>query len=155
MNGIMMLETGNLPDVKNKYLPIYDLFQYPDHLFFFGIHNIKKLCMETGFEVIKTYNYSILYELFFGKILVFTLDLISKSKMLIPAKYRSSNLKNESTKSTISSINKVNKKPIVKRIIRRFLDDLVFFLRYNLGYIVPKVGRPQTIIYVIRKCREV
>lgn len=33
--GLLVFETGNLGDVKERYYRVYTEFQYPDHLFFF------------------------------------------------------------------------------------------------------------------------
>lgn len=61
--GMLVFETGNLGDVKEKYYKIFTRFQLPDHLFFFSENNLKELLERNGFKFIKVYRYSILPEL--------------------------------------------------------------------------------------------
>jgi SAM-dependent methyltransferase len=56
--GLMMFETGNWADVNHKAFRYVDAFQYPDHLFFFGVDSIDSLLSQTGFRRVRTARYS-------------------------------------------------------------------------------------------------
>ena len=49
----------NLGDVDEKYLKRVPIFQYPDHLFFFGARSLEKLLNRTGFEVVELKRYAL------------------------------------------------------------------------------------------------
>jgi len=142
-NGLVVFETGNVGDVKEKYYKLFDKFQYPDHLFFFSEKNLKELLRLTGFELIKIYRYSILLELLIVKILknIFTFIKFENS-------YRGKNITNQVVSSgDITTPNVFFKK--VKTIYSCFN----YFNRYGIGNILPKKGRPQTIIVIAKKTR--
>ena len=140
-NGILVFETGNLGDVEEKYYRAFTEFQYPDHLFFFGENNLKELLKLTGFELIKIYRYSILSELLISKMSKKVLDFI---------KYRATtrNLGTDSAGEVASSsIGGVS----FKRLIKNAHGYFLFLVRYRIGYVTPKKGRPQTVIVIARK----
>jgi 2-polyprenyl-3-methyl-5-hydroxy-6-metoxy-1,4-benzoquinol methylase len=59
-DGILVFETGNVGDVEEGCFDLFESFQYPDHLFFFGEKSLDSLLRSTGFEMIEIYRYSIL-----------------------------------------------------------------------------------------------
>lgn len=61
--GILAFETGNLPEVDRKYYRFFSRFQYPDHLFFFSVENLRQLLEKTGFDLLAVHRYSILPQL--------------------------------------------------------------------------------------------
>ena len=139
--GIIVFETGNYGDVKEKYYRFATRFGYPGHLFFFSENNIKELLGRTGFEFIKIYRYSILPELFISTMLKKVIDF-TKSKG------ETNNIGKDSITGvpffniSNSNISGVKFKQLIKNAYLYFL----YFIRYKIGYVMPKKGRPQTVI---------
>lgn len=145
-NGFVVFETGNLGDVKTEYYRFYAKFEYPDHLFSFSENNLKELLGRTGFEFIEIYRYSILLQLVISKIFKKEMDSIkSEVKAKDIGKYSrtrasSSNMAN----FDVSGFN-------FKKLIIHALYYVFYVIRYKIGYVTPKIGRPQTVIVVARK----
>jgi len=140
-NGILVFETGNIGEIKQKYYSLFDTFGYPDHLFFFGENSIRSLLKITEFEIIKIYKYSIQWYLMIQKIK-------QKIKDFIIFGGTSNNSSNNSKDKALSSnSNHFDMKNALKSVYRTML----YFIRYKLGYILPKGDRPQTIIIIARK----
>lgn len=139
-NGILVFETGNLEDVEKKYYNLFTTFQYPDHLFFFSEGNLKILLERTGFEFMKIYRYSIVPQLWIIKIL-----LKIKYSIKIPEKSKKTgkNIITEAQSFTISSR--------FKQLIENACHYFFYLIRYKVGCIIPKKGRPQTVIVAARK----
>lgn len=142
--GYVVFETGNLGDVNKTYFKYYPKFQYPDHLFFFSEKNIKTLLNETGFELVKIYSYSILPQLFFKRLLLKVTHIIK------PKQYKNTVLKKTSIKNFILFYySKLFY--IVRRKLKNVYAFIFYIIRYKLGAVMPKKGRPQTLIVVARK----
>jgi len=133
-NGYIIFETGNLSDVEKKYYKYLKHFQYPDHLFFFGDKNIKILLEQTGFELIKIYRYSILPQLYL-------LKLIRRFATFF-------NTNRTDVSPNLQSVN--SQKGRFDKFIKNLYSYFFYLIRYKLGRIVPKHGRPQTIIVIAR-----
>jgi SAM-dependent methyltransferase len=58
--GLLVLETGNLGDVDERFLSRFSSFQYPDHLFFFGERALCELLDRAGFRILSVSRYNIL-----------------------------------------------------------------------------------------------
>lgn len=143
-NGYVIFETGNLGDVKKTYFKYYSKFQYPDHLFFFSEKNIRSLLAETGFELVKIYRYSILQQLLFKKI------LLKITNSIKPKQYKNQELDGNNIKSFV--VFQYSKLFYYSRNkLKNFYSFIFYILRYKLGAIMPKKGRPQTLIIVARK----
>jgi 2-polyprenyl-3-methyl-5-hydroxy-6-metoxy-1,4-benzoquinol methylase len=54
-NGIIIILTGNGPDIEPNQIP--KPFGFPDHLIFFEQHHFKILLEELGFKIIKSWQY--------------------------------------------------------------------------------------------------
>jgi 2-polyprenyl-3-methyl-5-hydroxy-6-metoxy-1,4-benzoquinol methylase len=128
--GFVIFETGNVADLRAKYLDVIPTFQYPDHLFFFGEQALRKLLQMTGFQTLKMYSYSILTELHFAKLLAGQYEPANGA--------RSNGLSRGLSHS-------------VKESVRPAYYNLMHFMRYNVGAWMPKAGRPQTVIVVAQK----
>lgn len=61
--GCLVFETGNLADVDERYFRVFDRFQLPDHLFFFGVRHLEGMLARAGFVPLRTYRYSLLPQL--------------------------------------------------------------------------------------------
>lgn len=132
-NGIVVFETGNFGDMKEEYYRFVTEFQYPDHLFFFSENNLKELLGRTGFEFIKIYRYSILPELVIS-------NMLERVRHNITG-VSSSNFSN----SNISGFS-------VKQLIKNAYHYFIYLISYKIGYVMPKKGRPQTVIVIA--CKE-
>jgi len=142
-NGFLFFETGNMPEVEEKYYKYFNKFNLPEHLFFFAENNLKELLERSGFKFIRMYRYSILQQLrIFKKI----------KKILGSRKYKKEkNIvgKNDKNKNKILSKNTSNSN--IRKLKMKVYSYLYFFSRYKIGYLAPKKGRPQTVIVVARK----
>ena len=116
--GFVVFETGNLGDIEEKYFKYFVKFQYPDHLFFFSVNNLYELLLQTGFETISIYRFSILPELIINKIMNIMLFVLKRNiaKDSMRAKTR--------TRS---------KETFLKKIMRNFYGGFDFLVRYKLG----------------------
>jgi len=134
-HGFLVFETGNLGDVKKEYYRHFSKFQYPDHLFFFSENNLRELLRKKGFALVAIYRYSILLQLILtekiNSILHFFKPPIKdgKDKQFVEKAYNYG--------FNITS--------------NFFIDYFSYFIRYKVGYVVPRKGRPQTVIIVARK----
>ena len=137
--GFMIYETGNLSDVAAKHFRAYTRFQYPDHLFFFGEHNSQKLLALTGYELVAVHRYSIMPHLLASK----RLDSL-----------RSACRDRDKRTETIEA-NRTKPVPGPRSqtggFARQAWHYALYLLRYKVGAILPKKGKPQTMILVARK----
>jgi 2-polyprenyl-3-methyl-5-hydroxy-6-metoxy-1,4-benzoquinol methylase len=157
-NGFVVFETGNLGDVNNGYYKHFTRFQYPDHLFFFSENNLRELLKKTGFEFIKIYRYSILPQLILTKKLTHLIRLLQPD---VKTEHKNKHNVTEVSISVTSkeNTNRFHLRQFVKKacnyafnVTLNYLTDYFsYFARYKIGYIVPKKGRPQTVIVIARK----
>ncbi|MFC2025013.1 class I SAM-dependent methyltransferase [Chloroflexota bacterium] len=145
--GIVVFETGNLGDVKEKYYKFVTKFGYPGHLFFFSENNLKELLERTGFEFVKIYRYSRLPELVIFKMLMF-----EKVINFVKSKWINRNIAKPSISGVTSSNMSISNigRFIFKQLINAYGYSTYFF-RYKIGYVMPKTGRIQTVIVVARR----
>lgn len=142
--GILVFETGNLGETKEKYLKLYKDFQYPDHLFFFGESSLNQLLHLSGFQLLKRYRYSLVMQLWIFNRFSWLIEIFKKKKPPDDTDYR-----------TVSNVGYKNKSYRGKDIIRNAYHCFMYFMRYKIGAVLPKNGRPQTIIIVAMKIAEV
>ena len=141
--GILFFETGNGGDLAHYWLKFIGRLQYPQHLFLFSKKNIGQLCNQTGFEIIKIYQYSILLQLLMVKLLGCLRKTMKRFISRGGEKVLSKNLQD------ISKRNSWWKVLLLKGVIL-----LIFFFRYKIGRFLPRFG-PQTIIYIAKKVATV
>ena len=91
--GVLIFETGNLGDVKQKYFRYFNIFQYPDHLFFFGTNNLIELLEKSGFDLIKIYRYSVLPQLIARKAVFGILNAIRNLVLISKRQERPSSIR--------------------------------------------------------------
>lgn len=144
--GILVFETGNLGDVKEKYYRIFTKFQFPDHLFFFSEDNLKELLRRTGFEFMEIYRYSILPQLLIIKTLGKVIEGF-KSRVKIKGTSKNNITKAISFNIPKSCMRRFSFKQLIKNIYHYFH----YLARYKIGYVMPKKGQPQTVIIIARK----
>ncbi len=131
-NGIVIFETGNGGDIREKYLKVITSFQYPDHLFLFSELSVKILLRKIGLEPLEVFRFSILPEL--------------RTNNLVALLFT----KNAGVTHTPFSNDTKTQNTLVRTTMNIFLI-FEFMLRYKLGSLLPKTGQPQTVIYIARK----
>jgi len=126
-HGILFFETGNFAEMGQSYYSYIPTFMYPDHLFFFGLNNLKTLLDKTGFELIYSKRYSILPQLWL------------KSKF--GNHHGEKNGADEFHQAGIRN--------------NGFMEKLKVWVNYGMRYyagaVSPKQNRPQTILICARK----
>lgn len=135
--GFVIFETGNGGDIDERYLEQIKTFQYPDHLFFFSDKNIKNLLENTGFELLATFKYSLVPQLSLINLLARVSRKESDQPRAAPATVRET----KHAKNERASV----------RLAKNIYACLGYFLRYKVGYVALKHGRPQTQVIVARK----
>jgi SAM-dependent methyltransferase len=136
--GVVAFETGNLADVDHRYFKYFPLFQFPDHLFFFGDASLESLLTMTGFELVAIRRWSILPQL----------RLVYQLRRL---RGGTGNVERANVTGEQRS------EPDAKRSSLR--EAAVYFLYHTLptriGALAPKKRRPQTTLVVARKTGSV
>lgn len=145
--GLLIFETGNFGEISQKYFRQIQRFNYPQHLFLFSTNNQIELLDITGFKLVKIYRYSILPQLMVQKIVLRKKDLAAQVNQ------RDLNAEKNNKKRNISegTCQLYMTEAIVKNFIKFAWSYFNYFLRYKIGFIVPKACRPQTVIVVARK----
>jgi 2-polyprenyl-3-methyl-5-hydroxy-6-metoxy-1,4-benzoquinol methylase len=134
--GIVVFETGNFGDVERQYYHLVDRWQYPDHLYFFSRRSLSNLASASGFEIEMLREYSRSLEFRVGR-------LLKPAKILVKQRRRpSSGVQNRASSGGIKR-SFVNWLMTVKHVV-----DYVMI--YQIGAFLPKTGRPQTIIAVLK-----
>lgn len=143
--GLLVFETGNLGETDHRYLRLFDRFQYPDHLFFFSSDNIVTLLSRTGFELVHIHRYSILADLWIGRLRTqarrLARRLLATTRKANPTDHASSNAGPWQEADSQGFLH------VAKRV-DQYINHLV---RYRLGRMLPKGSRPQTMIVIARK----
>ncbi len=145
-NSLLVFETGYVGDVK--YHRYAKSFQYPEHLFFFSEGNLKKLLQMTGFRLIKIYRYSLLPELILLRRLRSIAAPGRKDGKGPGTTSRVSMSKRDTKGPSRSKGTTVGVKTLPKRILGYMYRLFRHVLRYKVGRISAKRGRPQTFIVV-------
>lgn len=153
--GTLIFETGNFGDVAEKYYSMFLVFLLPDHLFFFGENSLKELLKRSGFEFIKFYRYSRLPEFSFQKMLRSLADIV-KPKSGVKHTQKDNTTEFSSSDTSDIVVPETGRGSLISArypLVRKVYNYFLFFLRYKIGYIAPKKGRPQTVIVVARKAK--
>jgi SAM-dependent methyltransferase len=135
--GFMIFETGNGGDIEDRYLSQIGTFQYPDHLFFFSDKNLTTLLETTGFKLIGTFKYSLVPQLLLRK-------LVANRGRKKPGLAHGSRLSAQENTPQ-------NTERVIVGLVKKMYAWVIYFLRYKLGYMALKRGRPQTQILIARK----
>ena len=139
-DGFLVFETGNLGDVREKYYKLFTRFQLPDHLFFFAEKNLEELLRRTGFEWVEAYRYSEVPLLWVMKILRRAIDLtVSRGERKNLQKSHTAPLKRNGFS--------------LSWLARNAFNYFTYIMLYKIGCVMPKRGRPQSLLMVARKRR--
>lgn len=129
--GVLFFETGNFAEVESEYYHYINTFMYPDHLFFFGMNNLKSLLSESGFELVFAKRYSALPQFW------------------LKNKFGNSKGDNDFKNNSNVDISRSNS----------FLDKIKvwvnYLVRYRVGSFITNKKHPQTILVGAKKKKEV
>ena len=133
------------------YFKYFQLFQYPDHLFFFSVDNLVDLLGRTGFKLVRVYRYPILPQLL-------AIGLMSRVRATIKKWILKSDTEGKHSLGdegdgdlSGNSARPLSARTMIKHAIRNAYEYVNYLLRYKIGLITPKEGRPQTVIIVAKK----
>ncbi len=148
--GLLIFETGNFGDVDERYYSAYTRFQLPDHLFFFGERNLVDLLRLSGFELVRIRRYSILTQLSIMKYILLLRRLLRPAKYLLVWTF--SRIGGEMLRGHYP-VGWAHRPRFggFRRVFAFVCFYATYLIRYPLGSILPKNGRPQTVIVTARK----
>ena len=129
--GVVVFETGNFGDVEQRHHHLVERWQYPDHLYFFSRRSLANLAAAAGFEIEEVREYSRAIEMRLG-------NLLKSARSAAKRSGASSGARQRTLKSRLVAL---------ARNVKHAVD---FVLIYWVGAILPKGGRPQTVIAVLR-----
>jgi 2-polyprenyl-3-methyl-5-hydroxy-6-metoxy-1,4-benzoquinol methylase len=130
--GVVVFETGNFGDVEPRHHHLVERWQYPDHLYFFSRHSLANLAAAAEFEIEEMREYSRAIEMRVGM-------------LLKPAR--------SAAKGSAASGGAARRSTLKGRLLGLAMNlkhAADFVMIYWLGAILPKGGRPQTVIVVLR-----
>lgn len=133
--GVHIFETGN-GDFHPRFGKLFSSFQFPDHLFFFSERSLHKLLTEAGLRHVETRRYALTTELSFTR-------MINRVRGKTRAPLAPAGQPGRSDGGA-------GRRP---RTLVAVLTYVKYALRYWVGGVAPKNGRPQTMIVVATKPR--
>ena len=143
-DGILMFETGNFGDLDSKSLRSIGEYQYPDHLFFFGVENVLTLLQKTGFEIIEVRRFSLVPQMAVRK----ALGCACKLRKLSMGHRSTGAIPNHE----VGSVDPADRARVsVIDPVRYVWQTLNHLLRYRVGAVAAKKGHPQTVIFVAKR----
>lgn len=132
--GLLVFETGNLGDVDSAYYTLLEHFDYPEHLFFFSEANVRQLVQRLGLELLDMHRYALTLQLLLSRLRQTSRQQDTTAPTTPP---QATNGTDDLARLARGGFN-----------LRQFLSYLT---RYELGSILPKRGRPQTLLVLARK----
>jgi SAM-dependent methyltransferase len=133
--GVLVFETGNFGDVATKYYHLIDQWQCPTHLYFFSRRSLANLARASGFTLDTLTEYPRSLDMALGR-------LLKPAKSIIKGSV--------STKKPSKALPKVGVKRKLGRLAMSLKHILDYVSIYRIGVMLPKDGRPQTVIVVFR-----
>jgi SAM-dependent methyltransferase len=133
--GVLFFETGNGADIDPQFYKYFSVFQYPDHLFFFGENTVRELLVRAGFhrDFIEIRRYSILPTL---KFTAFLQQRRSRHPSTVSAAIPSTQASNH---AAVASRGEVIKAKIFHH------------LKYSLGRWTARRSHPMTFLVAAKK----
>jgi SAM-dependent methyltransferase len=129
--GTLFFETGNFAEVDSEYYRYIKTFMYPDHLFFFGLNNLKTLLDQSGFELVFAKRYSVLPQFW------------------LKNKFGNNSHDDDFKKSSNVEISRS------KGLFDKIKVWINYIARYRLGSLITNNKHPQTILIGAKKKNEV
>ena len=140
--GLLVFETGNIADVKDKHYKWFSEFLYPDHLFFFGEKSLKILLERTEFSCLHIHRYAILLPLLLKRMLWRVKDPLKDKKTVEKMK-----LKKEINPARSRKMSAKRRLRLSYRYVSQYLD--------KFGVILPKKGWPLRLLVIAEKRSEI
>lgn len=137
--GVVIFETGNFGDISTRYHGLVDRWQYPDHLYFFSENSLRNLAAASGFRIEMTRGYARTIEMLLDRVAMPVKKLLKKDSSRVGSGENRSRSSGRSGRSFIA---------LAAMNVKHLID---FFLVYVVGRVLPKRGRPQTVIAVFRR----
>lgn len=134
-DGLMVFETGNIPDVEERRLSRISDFQYPDHVFFFGEKGVRLLLEQTGFRMVRMTRFAIDAELRLARLLAGAMRVV-RGHSLAPAAH-DPGLRDRDRGRAVK----------LRWWVR---DQLRYRVRYGLGRQAAGPGKRMTLLVVAR-----
>lgn len=153
--GILAFETGS-SDFEARYNSLLPSFQLPDHLFTFNEISLRELLGRTGFELVKIYEYSTVPQLMFLRVARRILGVLRRVSGFVRPKQKTNVVNQRNNARSLSyyeskaSVSRLSLTSFIKNVINYFS----YIIRYKVGEIVPKRGRPRTVIAIARKINQ-
>jgi len=135
--GIIVFETGNFGDLGRRHYSLVERWQYPDHLYFFSRRSLSNLASAAGLKIEMVREYSRSLEMSLG-------NLLKPARSVVKQRGRSTS----GSKSRASGGGGKTKLVRLAMTLKHMVD---YVLTYQLGAFLPKSGRPQTVIVVLRQ----
>jgi len=131
--GVHIFETGN-GDFHPRFAKLFASFQFPDHLFFFSGRSLELLLAETGFRKVSIHRYALTAELSFTR-------LINRVRRTAVPPGLAAPTGLPGHPAAVGPL----------RLLVPLMEYVRYGLRYWVGRLAPKLGRPQTMIVVAVK----
>jgi len=141
-DGILMIETGNIPELSNFWISSFSSFHYPGHLFFFSEKSLSKLLKQNGFEILEVKRYPSIFNIFYEKIVKILKNLFNLKKQ---RNLRSSNKENKTFEKEIKFRASILDKTISK------INSFKAFLQYKILHLIPFLKNTPSQIVIIAK----
>ena len=147
--GLLVFETGN-SDFDARYEGLFRSLQLPDHLFTFSEVSLKKLLEQTGFELEKIYEYSIVPQLMF---LLATRRIMAIVRRESPRQNTKAGKRHNNIQTPLDKEVKpgTNKSRFPISLAKNTINYFSYTLRYKVGAIAPQKRRPRTMLIIAHK----
>jgi 2-polyprenyl-3-methyl-5-hydroxy-6-metoxy-1,4-benzoquinol methylase len=169
-SGIMLIETGNLAEVRSAYYGHYGRFLLPNHLFFFGEESLRLLLRDCKLDIVEIRRFSILPQIIIAgplrwlvkKLLQMPVSTQKESAPTVEHAANGGELDMEvagndcygSSPSAISGGGGGHLQFLSTRLSPVLVNGkslLWYLLRTSVGGWLARKGTPQTVIVVARK----
>jgi SAM-dependent methyltransferase len=137
-DGLLVFETGNIADVRDRYYHWFSQFLYPDHLFFFGERSLGILLERTGFKCLSICREGIALQLLLQRMLWKLKDHLKDRRVAEDLRLER---RFDSSASRGTSM---------KRRLRHMYRFVSYYLT-KLGAILPKDGWPLKLLVIAQK----
>lgn len=154
-NGLLIFETGNVPDVLPGQLRWIPDFQYPDHLHFFGEAGVRRLLTQTGFELISLERFTLVPEARAAALMRRWMQIARGGADARDRPAANPGVTGRARKRATGPATERATAPAITlrlREARRWIrDQILHRLRYDLGRQLARAGDPMTLLFTARR----
>lgn len=141
-NGVLVIETGNIPELNNFWISSFSSFHYPGHLFFFSEKSLSELLRQNGFEILEVKRYPSIFNIFYEKIVKMFKRVFNLNK--------EKNFKLNNQKKKIFEKEKIFRASLLDKIISK-INSFKSFLQYRILHLIPFLKNTPSQIVIIAK----